>query len=602
MNTSRAPIAASVFGTFLCATVSAQVTQRLSVDSSGAQGNNNSFDPSLSADGRYVAFFSEASNLVPGDTNSTRDVFVRDRQSGVTERVSVDSSGVEGNGESRYSSISADGRFVAFESNSSNLVPGDTSGGKDVFVRDRFLGLTERVSVSSAGAQANGASEFPSISADGRHVSFHSSGSNLVPGDTNGKRDVFVRDRLLGTTERVSVDSAGIQGDMDSGRLARSASINADGRFVAFWSWATNLVPGDTNGQLDVFVRDRLLGTTERASVSSNGVEGQGGSAAPSMSADGRFVTFSSFAGNLVPGDTNDRYDIFVHDRQTGATERVSVDSSGAQGNGPSFTSAVSSDGRYVVFDSGSTNLVGGDGNGVSDVFIRDRLLGSTERMSVDSAGVQGNNSSEVGSVSANGLYVAFHSFATNLATGDTNSTFDIVLRDRFGGPVFTSLCDPSVGGVLACPCSNPPNGAGRGCDNSSATGGAVLSASGGTYLSSDSLVFRTSGERPTAFSIVLQGDLPASNGVIHGQGVWCAAGSFKILYRRTASGGSISAPDFGAGEPTVSAMSSAKGDAIQPGQSRWYLVYYRDPSVLGGCPASSTFNATQTGQVTWLP
>jgi hypothetical protein len=155
---------------------------------------------------------------------------------------------------------------------------------------------------------------------------------------------------------------------------------------------------------------------------------------------------------------------------------------------------------------------------------------------------------------------------------------------------------------VSACPCSNPPAGSGRGCDNSSATGGAALSASGVAYLSIDSLVFATGGEKPSATSILLQGDAPIASGIVFGQGLRCAGGALKRLYTKTASAGSISAPDFGAGDPNVSTRSAQLGDTLQPGSTRWYLVYYRDPLVLGGCPAASTFNATQTGQIRWLP
>jgi hypothetical protein len=166
--------------------------------------------------------------------------------------------------------------------------------------------------------------------------------------------------------------------------------------------------------------------------------------------------------------------------------------------------------------------------------------------------------------------------------------------------PVLVSSCDPGVDGVVACPCSNPPSSAGRGCDNSAATGGAVMAASGDAYLAGDSFVVTTSGEKPTATSILMQGTTTLVHGAVYGQGVRCVGGALKRLFVKTAVAGSITAPDFGAGDPTISARSAAKGDVIQPGQSRWYLVYYRDPTVLGGCPASSTFNATQTGQVSW--
>jgi Tol biopolymer transport system component len=223
-----------------------------------------------------------SSNLVVGDLNAFPDVFVRDRQTGTTERASVDSAGVEGNDWSESGSISADGRFVAFHSLASNLVAGDTNAIWDVFVHDRQTGTTERVSVDSAGIEGNDASNEPSISGDGRFVAFTSFASNLVAGDTNGDPDVFVRDRLLGTTERVSLSSAGAEG----GHPSTMPSISPDGRFVAFCSRSGNLVPGDTNGNSfeDVFVRDRLLGTTDRVSVGSGGQQGNGPSLRPSIS------------------------------------------------------------------------------------------------------------------------------------------------------------------------------------------------------------------------------------------------------------------------------------------------------------------------------
>src|SRR5207245_298074 len=221
------------------------------------EGNGASTGVALSADGRFVAFTSVATNLVAGDANGVSDVFVHDRQAGTTERVSVDSAGSEGNGASTGVALSADGRFVAFTSVATNLVAGDTNGAADVFVHDRQTGTTERGSVDSAGSEGNGASTGVALSADGRFVAFTSAATNLVAGDTNGVTDVFVHDRQTGTTERVSVDSAGIEGNGASAGVA----LSADGRFVAFTSVATNLVAGDTNGAADVFVHDR--GTTD---------------------------------------------------------------------------------------------------------------------------------------------------------------------------------------------------------------------------------------------------------------------------------------------------------------------------------------------------
>jgi Tol biopolymer transport system component len=591
-----------VLGTvaLLCAPVFAQVTQRMSLSSRGVQGNDHSFlaqevEAAISADGRYVVFWSLATNLVPGDTHGSYDVFVRDRVNGTIERVSVDSAGVQGTGDSLDPSISADGRYVAFESQAPNLVPGDTNGSWDAFVHDRQSGTTERLSVDSGGVQGNNNSFDPCISADDRYVAFYSSATNLVSGDTNEVFDIFVRDRQGGTTERVSVDSSGVQADGES----EVPSISADGRYVAFQSLATNLVPGDTNGSWDIFVRDRQGGTTERVSVDSTGGQGDGNSYYPAISADGRYVAFYSLATKLVPGDKNRSADVFVHDRQRGTTERVSVDSSGTQGDGESRNPWISADGRYVAFESLATNLVPGDTNGIRDVFVRDRRSGTTERASVDSGGGQGNGDSGTPSISADGRYVAFHSFADNLVPGDTAGVYDVFIHDR-AATSFSSGCDPGEGVVLSCPCSNPPGGSGRGCENSAATGGAVLSAAGIAYLSMDSLVFATDGETPTSTSIVLQGHAVAASGVVYGQGVRCVGGTLKRLFVKIAVAGSITAPDFGAGDPTVSARSAAKGDVIQAGQSRWYLVYYRDPIVLGGCPASSTFNATQTGRVDW--
>ena len=583
----------------LCGGLHAQVTQRVSLSSNGIQGNGASgiYGISTSADGRYVAFSSSATNLVARDTNGTPDIFVRDRWTGAIERISVSSAGAQGDYGHIAPSITPDGRYVAFASDSTRLVGDDTNWKQDIFVRDRQIGTTERVSLSSSGAQANGMCYTTSISADGRFVAFQSDATNLVPGDTNSCSDVFVRDRLNGTTERISVDSAGVQGNAES----EFPAISGDGRYIAFISLAGNLTSDDTNGAWDVFAHDRQTGITERISVGSP--TGWGGFyRAPSISFDGRCVAFRSPANDLVPGDTNGLDDIFVRDRQLGVTERVSVDSSGGESNGPSFASAISADGRYVAFSSNGSNLVPGDTNGFMDVFVHDRQTGTTERMSVASNGAQGTGESFELSISGDGNIVAFESLASDLVPGDTNATVDVFVRVRSGGTSFTSSCDPGTGGVLACPCSNPPSGPERGCDNSSGTGGAVLAASGGSYLSSDSLVFQTSGERSTALTVLFQAKDPVPSGIVYGQGVRCAGGLLKRLYSKSASGGSITAPDFGAGEPTVSARSAEKGDSILSGESRWYFATYRDPIVLGGCPSASTFNVTQTGRVTWAP
>jgi RHS repeat-associated protein len=295
------------------------------------------------------------------------DIFVHDRWISETTRVSVASDGTEGDDGSYTPSISADGRFVAFESWASNLVSGDTNGTIDVFVHDRQMGETTRVSVASDGTEGDDGSYWPSISADGRFVAFESWASNLVSGDTNGMGDIFVHDRWISETTRVSVASDGTEGNGDSSYWL---SISADGHLVAFESNATNLVSSDTNGWNDIFVHDRWISETTRVSVASDGTEGDDVSYWPSISADGRFVAFESWASNLVSGDTNEMRDIFVHNRQTGETARVSIASDGTEGNGGSYTPSISDDGRFVAFFSRATNLVVNDTNGSGDIFV----------------------------------------------------------------------------------------------------------------------------------------------------------------------------------------------------------------------------------------
>jgi Tol biopolymer transport system component len=408
-------------------------TERVSVDSAGNQSVGPSIagpfasPPSISADGRFVAFAAWARNLASGDTNGFGDVFVHDRGTGVTERLSVDGAGTEANDTIHQPAISGDGRFVAFVSAATNLVPGDTNAQSDVFVHDRQTRTTERASVSSAGIEGRGWSDRPAISADGRFVAFVSAAPDLVPGDTNGRANVFVHDRQTRTTERVSTGGAGTQADGESD----SPAISADGRFVAFVSAATNLVPGDTSGRAAVFVYDRQTRTTERVSVDGAGTPADRESASPTISADGRFVAFSSSATNLVPGDSNGQSDVFVHDRQTGTIERVSVDSAGTEADGWSDRPAISASGRFVAFCTLATNLVPGDTNGQWDELVHDRQTRTTERASVDSAGTEANASSHSPSISAGGRFVVFASDATNLVPGDTNGVRDVFVRDR---------------------------------------------------------------------------------------------------------------------------------------------------------------------------
>jgi Tol biopolymer transport system component len=436
-------------------------TERVSLSPDGRQGNAEAWWPKLSDDGGVVVFASPASNFADGDTNGQLDVFATDLRTGTTSRVSVSSEGGQADSFSLSPRVSADGRFVGFNGDSTNLVPGDTNGVSDTFVHDRQTGRTERISVSSDGVQGDGLSFTPSFSADGRFAVFNSDATNLVPGDTNGRTDIFLRDRQTGKTERISVGPDGAQADGNS----REESISADGRFVAFQSDATGLVPGDTNGLIDVFVRDLLTGTTERIAaphpatqsvgplisadgrvvVFSNGVglghlyahtlatgenelvsatpaagEAHGVFFAPSPSADGRTVAFYSDASDLVEGDTGTGYDVFVRDLDTRTTERITVGPKGAEADGWSDLPSISGDGRYVAYSSSAANLVEGDTNGRADIFVHDRVPGPEPRFAVSDLEIKP-------SVARPGRSVRIEARIKNV--GERTGSYDAVLR-----------------------------------------------------------------------------------------------------------------------------------------------------------------------------
>jgi Tol biopolymer transport system component len=403
--------------------------KRVSVSSSESQADNHSFRPAISANGRYVAFASNADNLVHHDTNGVEDVFVRDLKNGTTKLVSVSSSGAQGNNSSSHASISADGRLIAFDSYATNLTPGDTIF-EDVFVHDMKTGKTKKVSASSSGVAGDNFSVDPSISANGRFVAFDSVATNLVAGDTNGSQDVFVRDLKQRKTRRASVSSSGAQGDDFSG----TNSISADGRRVVFRSSATTLVHDDTNVAADIFVNDRKTHKTRRVDVSSAGAQANDdANGYPSISTNGRYVAFGSSASNLVAGDTNATGDIFLRDLDKRKTRRVSVSSSGTQANGGSFLVdplVVSDDGRFIAFISLATNLTPGATTG-EQVFLRDQKKDKTSLLNRSANGTVGNGASFDPSMTPDGRSISFASQATNLVGGDTNASNDIFVRTR---------------------------------------------------------------------------------------------------------------------------------------------------------------------------
>jgi Tol biopolymer transport system component len=396
-------------------------TTRISVDSEGGQAAEYRSEPfAASADGQYVAFTSAAPNLAPDDTNNTWDVLVRDRLTGTTSRVSQSTAGAPGDSSSYGQSLSPDGRYVSFTSDATNLVPGDTNGAYDGFVHDRRTGNTSRVTLTDSDTQADARSYAPAISADARFVAFVSDATNVVPGDTNGVADIFVRDRRADTTVRVS----GVNADAPSD----APTISADGRYVTFSSEAA-LVPGDTNGLADVFTRDLRTGSLRRVNVSTTGAQANALTVSPTMSADGRFVAFTSEAA-LVPGDTNGVDDVFVLDLRAGTTVRASSAADGGPAtSGSSYGPMMSADGQHIVFSSDATNLVPGDTNGVADVFLRDLRAGTTVRASLAADGGQANDGSNNAVVARDGRFVAFASAATNLVPGDANGLTDAFLR-----------------------------------------------------------------------------------------------------------------------------------------------------------------------------
>ena len=573
--------------TLLVTPAAAQTTSVLTSSSAGIPADAPSLYAEISRDARFVAWQSVATTLVPGDANGRADVFRREIATGTTELVSLAWNGAQGDQDSLEPELSADGRCVTFFSYATNLVPGDTNAKPDVFVRDTLLGTTELVSIGLGGAIDDGGNRYPTISHDGRFVAWESLSTNLVAGDTNGLRDVFVRDRLLGTTSRVSVASDGSQGNGDSS----DANISGDGRYVAFESDATNLVPGDTNGVTDVFVHDLWTGITVRASLAASGAQGLQPSNDPYLCADGRCVAFDSRASTLVPGDNNGQIDIFVKDLLTGAIERCSVDSAGVEADWDCYDPVLSPDGERVVFFSLASNLVPGDTNVVEDIFLHERTSGLTERVSVGDAGQQGNDACFYPALSADGRLVAFDSFSSNLVAGDANGTRDIFLRERFS--IFHSFC--AGDGTLATPCPCANGGApGRGCDNSASTGGARLVAAG--TVNPDQVRFDASGELASSLSIFLQGDSITAAGSVFGDGVRCVAGALKRLYAKNAVAGVASAPV--GSDLAVRQRSAQLGDPIPAGATRWYQVYYRDPNA-GFCP-TATFNVSNGVRVGW--
>jgi Tol biopolymer transport system component len=429
-------------------------TQRVNVSTGGAEADAQSLTTAqaVSGDGRYVVFESAATTLVTPDTNGVSDIFLRDTVAATTTRVSLGTGGAEADGGSGQAVISSDGAWVAFSSDATNLVAGDANGGRDVFVYEVASGAVTRVSVSTGGAEAGGGSDEPSLSADGRLVVFSSPATDLIAGDGNAAYDVFVRDRVGDTTTRVSL--ADDESEANAGSFG--AAISGDGRFVSFASMASNLLTGgaDANGFPDVFRRDIAAGVTILISVSTGGVQADftSNSRVGGISADGSRVTFTSGASNLGP-DADSDGDAFVRDVTAGTTTLVSVASDGTTGDGSADESAISDDGAVVAFRSDSSNVVPGFPATSGNVYIHRIATAETTIVSQGVGGTLGNDGSYTPALSSDGLVVAFGSGATNLVAGDTNLRDDVFLA---------TLADPTAGGgggAGAGPATHPPTG-----------------------------------------------------------------------------------------------------------------------------------------------
>ncbi|WP_457667913.1 hypothetical protein [Thiolapillus sp.] len=490
-----------VWDIFLRNTASGSLS-RISNGMNGQEANGGSSDPVISADGRFVAFQSTASNLVPDDNNNRSDVFLYDIQSGTTTRISIDSNGNEANRGSGSAALSDNGRFVAFSSDATNLVANDNNGVSDIFLHDTQTGATRLVSVDSSGYQANAFSDYPAISGDGRYVAFTSVASNLVPDDTEGHSDIFVHDTQSGTTIRISEDGIGHGGNADT---FSQASLSTTGGYIAFDSQASNLAPGayyssytnvflhdlqlhqtivvskddsgnispgssfnpvisgdgkfvayesrgqllsnDVNDKRDIYLFDVEAGVNTLVSITSNNTQGNQRSRKPAISQDGTHVAFISDADNLdlETADANLREDIFLRDLEAATTSRQSLASNGpfpAPPNAPCcYDLEISADGRFVVFDSVANNLVSGDTNaiysdtpeyykGIQDIFVLDTTTKTPVRVNVHTDGMQSNLRSDHAAISADGRYVVFDSAASNLVDGDTNYATDVFLHD----------------------------------------------------------------------------------------------------------------------------------------------------------------------------
>lgn len=413
-------------------------------ESTGPAGTAPGRGVAMSDDGRVVAFVSPAGDLVPGDVNGHPDAFVRDLDTDTTELVSVNTAGLQGNANVEGVHLSADGRYVMFTSLASNVVTFDTNGLNDVFLRDRVNGTTVLVSRTVTGVPGNSSSWGSYLSADGRYAVFTSAASNLVAGDTNGLPDVFRFDRVTGTVTLLS-EVAGVRGD----GFSYAAHISGNGRYCVYVTRSTNLAGSGLSPNDDILLKDLLLGTTTRLAPTGLFDQWNDDPLNPTVSDDGRYVAFESSASNIVAGDTNGELDVFLWDTSDSSVRVLSRAPNFQIGNDYSRDPQISRDGARVVFESEATNLVPGDTNSWQDVFVCEVATGAITRVSVRTNGDQANSLSGQPSISGNGGRTAFTSAASNLVVGDTNANFDVFTR--LDGPLPSSFYCETDDNSLGC-------------------------------------------------------------------------------------------------------------------------------------------------------
>lgn len=583
--------------TAVCSAAMAQVctTKLVSVPASGIAVPSRSSDHCrMTPDARYIAFASLSWELVAGDTNDVRDIFLRDMLTGVTEHISTSTSGVQANGHSGAPVLSDNGRYVAFSSSASNLVPMDTNNAWDVFVRDRLTAITVRVSTDSSGVEGNADSggDHPGtidISSDGQRIVFQSFASNLVPVDTNQNQDVYVHDLASGSTRRVTTTSTGQEA---SGGMP---AISGNGRYVAFQSHSTAFV-GPIGGTSSIFRKDLLTGQVDLVSVSPLINYKTVPCTDASITHDGRYIAFGSASSHLSVSDTNLYTDMFVRDMQSAFCELVSLGELGVQNPFGVIPGRISKNGRFVSFSCNAPGFAPGVTLG-TPIYVRDRLLGTLRRVDRASTGVEGYAGSywESPSVSEDGISVAFSSNSWRLA--EPFSSFlpvatHVYLRVDPVPPPHSMLCS---GPTLACPCSQDLYWAG--CQNSAAVGGGTLLAIGNASVASDTVQLVASGLPVNAQALFFQGTqaLSGGSGVPFGDGLLCVGGEVQRLVIRTAVVGSASA-GYGIGSDP---MISGAGSVPAGGATRHYQCWYRDGS--GYC-TPATYNLTSAITINWTP